>query len=81
MLDVFFQHNCLVYFDFKFCIGEFWREVGAVTDLEKNVREVVVVKELIEYRIVKFFNEIVEMGGTDGNHAVLTLDWTLFHFF
>ena len=52
-----------------------------MTDLEKNVREVVVVKELIEYRIVKFFNEIVEMGGTDGNHAVLTLDWTLFHFF
>ena len=55
--------------------------MSAVTDLEKDVREVIVVKELIEYRIVKFFNEIVEMSGTDGDHAVLTLDWTLFHFF
>ena len=69
-----------MYFNFKFCIGEFLGDMSAVTDLEKEVREVIVVKELIEVRIVEFLNEIVEVGRTDGNHTVLTLYWTLFHF-
>ena len=80
MLYVFLQHNRLVYFDFKFCIGEFLGHMGAVTNLEKEVREIIVIKELIEVRIVEFLNEIIEVSGTNGNHTVLTLYWTLFHF-